>query len=293
MNRQEKQTIWGYDPVDLLGISLMIIPVIISFIQFPTSTRVISFIPWITKPGKQSITPDLTCGLCAIAFYAALIVRYDFFKMDSVPAALISSIRLLLNCWAVGALLSPIVSAKSEISILMFTFSSSTLLLFAVLLTWLGDKKIAGYSWILFILAAFRSWNEVSQVMGWAGALFIIVFGLSLFLQVRDTATIAEFAKSVSSKASSYAPGIRENINAAMDDAADKASAAANIARSKIDTVKKRQNSQPAYHINKDGSATPKQPSIKDPKDVLQALDVNGDGVIDEKDIELLNQLKK
>ena len=300
-----ERTSLGFKPADLLGIALMVIPVIISTKSFDTSTRLISFLPWPLKKGTTGIMPDITCGLCAAAFYLALIVRYNIFPKRNLAEALLSTIRAILNCWAIAALISPIISSESkELTILLFKFNSLTLLLMAVILSWLGMRTIAGYSWILFILAALSSWESVAKAMGPYGMIFIIFFAVSLFLQIQDFSHVRDFVYDLKGKSGYYATGIRDNMNAAIDDAAYRTQQAAQtikeefvepaMAAANIPVKKPTRNVKPAYHVGKNGhthtiqqasAVTRQNPFNDDADDFINMLDLNNDGVVDQEEL--------
>ena len=292
-----ERTSLGFRPADLLGIAIMIIPVIISTKSYDTSTRLISFLPWPLKRGSTGIMPDITCGLCAAAFYLSLIVRYNIFPKRNLAEALLSTIRAILNCWAIAALIAPIFSSESkELTILLFKFNSLTLLLIAVILSWLGMKTIAGYSWILFVIAAITSWESVAKAMGPYGAIFIITFSVSMFLQIQDFSHVRDFVYELKGQSENYTAGIRDNMNAAANDASFRARQAARAVREDFidpafDATHK---SRPAYHIGKNGrirdldkpfTGTMHRISRQDPEAFINELDTNGDGVVDEEEL--------
>lgn len=224
----------GIEFADILGVAFMFIPFIISFIKFPVNNRLVPFLPWPTKSGTVGLMPDLTSGLIAVIFYIGIIVRYGIFKKDSYIRTILEIIRCLLGCWVLAALISPIIGSKSEVSFLLFKFNSETLLLLAILLTWLGVKSIAGYSWFLFLIAAFSSWKAVSKAMGGAGAFFIISLAIALLLQVKDYSHIQEFSTDFMQSISNYSAKVKKDMNAAVDDATEKAKTVGNIAHTVI-----------------------------------------------------------
>ncbi len=82
----ENKSFFGFRLTDLMGIALMLIPVIISLVKFESDERLIPFLSWPTYSGERGLMPDLTCGLCAVAFYLALVVRYDFISCKQSPS---------------------------------------------------------------------------------------------------------------------------------------------------------------------------------------------------------------
>ena len=76
-----------------------------------------------------------------------------------------------------------LVSENSEVAFLLFT----------VLLSWLGMKTVAGYSWIIFIFVATSHMIKVYNSMGMLGAIYIISIAISLFLQISNYSDIKGF----------------------------------------------------------------------------------------------------
>ena len=303
-----ERTSLGFKPADLLGIILMVIPVIISTKSFDTSTRVIPFLPWPLKKGTTGMMPDITCGLCAAIFYLSLIIRYNIFPKRNLAEALLSTIRTILNCWAIAAFISPILSCEGkELSILIFKFNSQTLLLMAVVFSWLGMRTIAGYSWILFIIAARASWDSVGRAMGPYGTLFIIFFSVSMFLQIEDFSHVRDFIFELKGQSANYTSRIRADMNAAADDATYRAREAAQavkddiidpvMEKANIPHIKKSRNVNPSYrvgknnrtHSKKQSSATIQASINKDPDEFIRILDANGDGVVDQEEFRAYN----
>ena len=277
----QKRTLFGFKISDLLGIAIMVIPFIISILSFDAKARIIPFIPWITHTVKRNINPNYITAFCAAGFYCALIVRYGFFKKETLIEAIISSIRAFLDIWVLASLISSVITTgdNKAVSLSVFQFNTCTILLLAVILSWLGMKTIAGYSWIIFFLAGLNRLEQINQAMGMTGAVFIITAAISLFLQVENYANIKEFASDFMSSASRFTPAIKESMNAATQDATQHIQDAADFIKDKI-----------PLRTGSDSSL--KTPSL-DLDAVKTMLDVNGDGVYDEKDIEIINQAQQ
>ena len=269
--------VMGYRLSDLLGIIIMIIPFIIS-ISFEQINPARSLL-WI-KIGKETITsirPDLISTLCSVVFYASLIVRYEgIFKSNNLFEAFISTIRAFLNCWVFAALVKVVLQNDTKVTEGSFTLFAllrnpeTTMLVFAILLSWLGMKSIAGFSWILFIVAAMKNLLVVNSAMGMLGAVFVLTITISLFLQIRDYSNIRDFMRDFRGGTSKYRETVRQDINAAKDD-----------------TVVLVENTVAAVT----GSVNPVAQSDHAKID-LDALDVNKDGVVDMKDFRLIFQEK-
>ena len=152
--------------------------------------------------------------------------------------AFISGIRFFLNCWVIASLISVVItSGDHTVGFLIFQFNTSSILLIAVLFTWLGMKTIAGYSWIVFILAGISHAQEVDAAMGKTGAVFIITFAISMLLQIENYAHIQNFADDFRVAAGKYSGAVKESLRAAGNDASSRASAAADEAKRAIHTL--------------------------------------------------------
>lgn len=235
----KKKTVFGFHVADLIGIVLMLIPCLISSgavfnFNFSATVPRIAFLPeWIPFNQKEvavTITPDIPRALIAVAFYyGALIARYGIFKKDTFVEAVISFVRTFLNCWGLAALLGIVLTTDSNetFSMGIFIINTSTLLLFALLFSWFGMKTLAGYVWIIFILAGVTRFNMVSEAMGAWGAVFIITLAISMLLQVSDYSNIQNFMEDFRNTSEKHIYDVKEDINAAADDATSRAREAA------------------------------------------------------------------
>ena len=238
----------------------------------------------------------------AVAFYAALIIRFDFFKSNNLGQAIISSIRTFLDCWVIASLLSiviPTKEANSSIFVNMFQSTQLLSLLFAVVLTWLGMKSIAGYGWIVFIIAAASNLMKVNNAFERLGAVFIITAAISMFLQVKDLNNIKDFISDFKVGSSKYTSQIRGSINGAVYDAANQAYVVTDYVKKSIG----RQSSFEPYvpHLtltpedtrpSSADSSERDKPSNHGVKIDYEALDLNKDGVFDEKDLLLMHEMQ-
>ena len=221
----ERKTVFGFKTSDLFGILIMIIPCAISALwESETSQRVIPFVPWITKTVRHDIRPDLIAMFFSVAFYAALIIRHNIFRKESLIEAIISVFRMIVDCWALSALIKIVIDTDDGglISIFAFQFNTYFMLLLAVILSWIGMKTLSGYSWILFIIAGVKHLEEINNAMGMWGAVFILTIAVSLFLQINDFSNITDFMSDFRNATGKYSSDIRENVNAAVNDASSR-----------------------------------------------------------------------
>lgn len=283
-----EKRILGYRISDLLGIAIMLIPFFIS-IFFNKENPAQGFLFFRKPATNTNIQPSLIPTLCSVVFYAALVVRYEgIFKANNLFEAMVSSARAFLNCWVIAALIgivfqkSTTISANSSTWSVFFKNSGSTLLVFAILFSWLGMKSIAGYSWILFIAAAWKNLLVVNSAMGMIGAIFILTLAISLFLQIKNYSMIKDFIQDFRTRATKYQSEIRDDINQAADDVVSTINDIGEIVKTGVAAYTGDQLS-----FVSGGTAMSKSARID-----LNALDVNKDGVVDEKDFIMLYQNK-
>lgn len=294
-----EKTILGFRPADLLGIVIMIVPFLISY-QFHV-IKEITILGFTIKSENINIWPNFITGAFAVSFYAALIIRYSIFKSNNLVQSLISAIRSFLDCWVLAALLSLVLPTNDWKSISFTPFSPNTqvlFLLFAIVLTWVGMKTIAGYSWIIFIFTASGHLSKVSDAMEKVGAFFIITVAISLFLQIKDLSDIKDFLQDFKASTNRYSSQIKESINEAAYDATRKAYIVNTYVRKQIGVPSTNKapyvqrltitpdTSSVSDHVTKELSSESKV------KINLDSLDVNKDGIVDEKDFQLLQKLK-
>ena len=295
-----EKTVLGFRPADLLGILIMIIPCAISYCwQEEIPIKILGFIDT-KKTETVNIWPNMVTAIFAVAFYAALIIRYDFFKSNNLGQAIISSIRTFLDCWVLASLLSiviPTKEANSSIFVNMFQSTQLLSLLFAVILTWLGMKSVAGYGWIVFIIAAAANMMKVNNAFERLGAVFIITAAISLFLQVKDLTNIKDFISDFKVGSNKYTSQVRGSINSAVYDAANQAYVVTDYVKK---SISKRSSSEPYVpHLtlapddtrtSSNDALDRNMPQNHGVKIDYEALDINKDGVIDEKDLLLMQE---
>lgn len=298
-----KKTFWGFKPADLLGIIIMIIPFYISFRPFPVTVesykKIFLFIgKHVTENQNVKITPNMVSMLCSVAFYCALIARLGLFKTGTLSEGAISAVRTFLNCWVIAALFVMIVPTDKVRGMTWSAFlqnNESLFLLLGVILAWIGMRTISGYCWILFILAAWRHLIELNQAMATWGAVFVITLVVSLLLQISSYANLSDILQEFGGSTAKYAVAVGDNMSAAAADVTQKVDAASTYVRKKVMPASQNQTQvgpKPVYYVGK--NAEQNVPSRSMPagnaEDILKALDANGDGVVDEKDIELLRK---
>lgn len=278
---------YGFKYTDLFGIALMIIPFILSFSKYSYLKPIISIgnLAIGQKEIVLDIKPRYVSALLAVLLYGSFILRYDFFRKDTLLEGIISSIRTLLNVWVIAAIIMTIMPTKypkNATTIQIFS-SVPTLVFAAIILTWVGMRTLAGYSWILLIIAGWKNILQVNNAMNTNGAIFIIVFAISMFLQIDDYNDLRDFLEDFRGKATRYSSNVRDDINAAAQDAAQKAAGAAEF-------VKKAAGMKGSSAENKKEQPDTEKKSVEIN---LDSLDVNHDGVVDEKDFAILAKHKR
>ena len=291
---RQSKTIWGFHPTDLLGIIIMVVPFYITFKEF---SYVKGLFLWVTTTVPKTIRPGLVSALCAVAFYVALILRCQLFKVGTLAEGIVSTIRAFLNCWVIASLMTMIVPTETISSLTLSGFlknNQSTFLLIGIVLSWLGMRTISGYCWILFIIAAWKNLLVLDKAMGMWGAVYIITIAVSLLLQISNYVRLSDLLQDFKGEISKYSPNVRDNMSFAAKDAQSRARRAADFVMANVAGAGA---PNPSFHVSKTGATrltednnTTASQSIPsgDARDLLKALDVNGDGVIDEKDIEIL-----
>ena len=240
-----KKTVFGFHVADLLGIALMVIPCLISLMHFPWFEKAVSWLPgWVPfnqrEVQKQVLLPNMGTGLLAtIFYYGAFIARYDIFKTENIIETLVSSVRTLLNCWGMASLFAAIITTDMQetFSIGIFDINTYSLLLFAFIFSWLGMKTIAGYSWIVFVVAGIRHFDMVSYALSGWGAVFIFVFALSMSLQVNSFCNIRDFINDFRNVSAKPLSQVRDSMGIAANDASVRAQEAAQAVKEKITDV--------------------------------------------------------
>jgi hypothetical protein len=171
-----------------LSIIFMAIPVLISFQTFVAGIeKSVWFVRW-TEYASFSISPSLVSTLAAIMLYLSIVIRYRRRLFTDAYETVIICLNILF-C----ASFLEIFCGKEIWSIPFINVSSQSFLLFAVILSWIGMRAIAGFVWIfLFILAVTRI-AGLNNAMGYLGMVYILSAFVSMGLQMKDTLMISSF----------------------------------------------------------------------------------------------------
>ena len=305
-----KKTVFGFKSADFLGILIMLIPFLITFKSFEAEEEVLKKVFLFYKETEivsksMSLNPNMLSALCSMAFYCALITRLGLFKTDTLMEGIVTALRTFLNVWVIAGLLKMIVPTAHVQGLSLSAFFQNyqtVFLLLGIILSWLGMRTISGYCWILYIIAAWKNLVALNDAMGMWGALFVITLSISLLLQISAYTNISDFVQDFRGSAASATSGIRDNMSAAAYDVSQKANNVSTFVKDNVSAYtpvkirsvpKKQEQAQATYYVSKNAEGSP-QPSkampAGRPEDIIKALDANGDGVVDEQDVEILRK---
>lgn len=216
-----RKTVLGYPLSDIAGIFLMFIPFIISIVWQYNKKFLFITVKTI------SIRPDLIMSLAAGAFYLALIIRYDFFKKETMLDIIISVIRAFLDIWVLASFFAFCLPTKNEFSYVVLVMS--------VLFSWLGIRSVAGYGWIFVIITGAKQMVSTSKLMGMTGAVYIIFIIISLILQVASASDFKNFFLEFNGKSAKGREFVRESMEEAANETKHMVKQAAEIVIKEID----------------------------------------------------------
>ena len=140
----------------------------------------------ISQPNDFSIAPHTTSVVWAIIIYGALLAR-RYVRNFSNPATLI---LVAANIFFAASLIESFLPAQS-ISLLrvfgtdLITLNPQTLLVAAVLLSWIGMRSLSGVSILILGWAFLARTQDVNQSLGMWGALYVLCGFLSLMIQAK------------------------------------------------------------------------------------------------------------
>ena len=99
----------------------------------------------------------------------------------------------------------------------VLNINSQTCLLLIILLSWIGARSISGFLWIILVIIGISHITEISEAMGIYGALYIVMFFISLLLQLTDTVHLEDFKNDFCSIAAKTGQKIGSDIDAGKD----------------------------------------------------------------------------
>jgi hypothetical protein len=202
---------------EIAGVFVMMIPVVLSFMQYQTHIEKTYFWFFTHKIEKTiSIQATFVTAVAAVFLYGSYIVRYNFFKKETAEQVFFSIIQSVVNIWALAGLCS-ILAGNEVWSIPLINISSSTFLLLVVLLSWIGARSIAGFLWVALIIIDISHLTEINNAMGLYGALYIIFMFISLLLQMSDIVHLEDFKNDFLGGAKKAGQTVTRDIKASKD----------------------------------------------------------------------------
>ena len=203
--------------MEIAGVFIMLVPVIISFLTFKSEISKTYFWFFTHKIEKDvSVQATMLTAIAAVFIYGSYLLRYNFFKKDSAEQVFFSVVQAILNIWAISGLCSMFVGNEVW-NVPVLNINSQTCLLLIILLSWIGARSISGFLWIILVIIGISHITEISEAMGIYGALYIVMFFISLLLQLTDTVHLEDFKNDFCSIAAKTGQKIGSDIDAGKD----------------------------------------------------------------------------
>ena len=218
-----EKTYYGYTTSEIFGVVLMIVPFIIGMTFNHTEYWFEALIGHFAVKKTVDIRPENISITLSILLYIGLALRFNIFKTNNLLNGIISSIRMFLNCSVLAMIIRIVYPISKKGAVIPFATALTTnwqllVLVLAVILV--------GYSWGICILVSFFHQEGVSRYMGTRGYLFMLLAGISMFLQIKDWNNIRNFIGEFIGSTQSFRNDIRTNIGSAAYDASDKVNTA-------------------------------------------------------------------
>lgn len=136
---------------------------------------------------QLSETYEITTMMFALFLYGPCIIR-NFIKDDSIDCInlMIHIENIFTFCIFISLFLTD-ASQKAVSSMFGGIFpqiSSEFILICAILLSWLGLPAVAGYAWIIAGFTMITTLLKNSSLLGTSGAIMVLVFFLSILIQL-------------------------------------------------------------------------------------------------------------
>ncbi len=161
------------------AIILLIIPIIISFVNISgTITKRFLFWSW-SEQFLTNITPSLMSTLFAILLLLAVILRNNPRRMFSKPSRFV---LLAEDVLFISSFLN-ILCNKEPLPVPAINISCQSLLVVAVVFSWVGIKEVSGIIWAAVLILGVTRLVSIDSVMGFTGSLYLLCAFLSGVLQ--------------------------------------------------------------------------------------------------------------
>jgi len=140
----------------------------------------------LTNSNKLSIAPHVTSLVWAMLIYGALLVRRCVRNFINLPTFLL----VVCNIIFMASLIESFLPAQS-ICILkclrweVFCVNPQTLLISAVLLSWVGMRALSGVSILILGIAFLSRAQEINVDLGLHGAFYVLSGFLSIMVQIK------------------------------------------------------------------------------------------------------------
>ena len=166
---------------EFCAIGFMLVPCLLSFKSYPHLSD-IGMLWWrknaVDYPG---IKPGFLSLFFAIVLYASLFAK----RFISLPKRLYDYLILLCDILFLGSLITVFLSEK-EVSFLGITITEQTLAIFAIIMSYIGIKVVAGFVWIALLVWGLSRMAELNTAMDGAAIPYILCAFVSILLQVQD-----------------------------------------------------------------------------------------------------------
>lgn len=168
----------------MLKLVSLILMIIACCIASQTYTKIIEktflFIFSWSEPVSTTIRPTVISVLCAIFLIAPSCIR------SNMKLTAYNIIQGTLNILFMSSFIGLIVGGESW-NIPFINISSQSILIFCILLSWIGMKSITGFIWIFLLILAIGRITDVDIAMGFWGVAFILCGSISLLCQLKGT----------------------------------------------------------------------------------------------------------
>ena len=146
-----------------------------------------------TPANSFSIAPQLTSIVWAVLIYGALLVRKYVRNVANIPVLLL----VLLDVVFIASLIESFLPAQSVCLFKFFkvevlTVNPQMILVFALLVAWLGMRAISGFAIILLLIAFLSRSQELNVSLGMYGTAYALCGIFSLVIQCKLPSMVPE-----------------------------------------------------------------------------------------------------
>lgn len=203
-----------------LSCVFMLVPVILSLFTY---TGIIDksflFIVHYKKKITASIQPQLLSTILAVVLYSSLLIRGIIQTNFKTEKNVVLGMDLLLHCLNVLFIASflKIFFDEEPIKWLPIDISPMVILVFGILISWIGMKTIAGYVWVILFIMAMTKLTQIDHAMGGAGTIYVLSAFLSILCQLIPNGKFASLAQTFNSDFKVAKAEIQEDLQAAKE----------------------------------------------------------------------------